>query len=223
MRLRKPVNHDGAFRHSGEGSGGAEFRVVGEVFVHFVRNAVNVAFDDDLRERFDFCLAVNGTRRVAGVVQEDCLGLCGNRCLQGFGLDLETVFYFGAYNHRLSAEPLDEFGVSHPVRCRNNDFVAFVYKGCERIEDGVFGSARHDNLFRLVVQTVFFFQLFGNGLADFENAYGSGVAGLAFANGLAGGILNRRRCRKIGLAGPQAYDILAVGNHLLGQGVNGDC
>ena len=84
-------------------------------------------------------------------------------------------------------------------------------------------AARHDDLFGLVVETVFDFQFFGDGLADFKNAYGSGVAGLAFADGLAGRILNRCRCRKIRFACTEAYDILAVGNHLLGQCVDGDC
>ena len=46
MRLGESVNHDGALGHAGQCCCGAEFRVVGEVFVHFVRNAVNVAFDN---------------------------------------------------------------------------------------------------------------------------------------------------------------------------------
>ena len=223
VRLRESVDDDGAFRHAGEGCGGAELRVVGEVFVHFIRNAVDVAFDDHFGESFKFSLAVDGTCRVTGVVQEDGLGLIGNGSFQGFGLDFESVFNLGVHNHRLSAEPLHQFRVSHPVRSRNNHFVAFVDEGCERIEYGVLGTAGHNDLFRLVVQTVFFFQLFGNGLADFENAYGSGVAGLSFANGLARSILNRGWCRKIGFARSKAHDVLSVGNHLLGQGIDSDC
>jgi hypothetical protein len=82
-------------------------------------------------------------------------------------------------------------------------------------------AAGNDALRRFVGETVIFFELGGNGFAQFGDAAARRVFGEPGGKRLGGGILDVLRRIEIGFARAETDDVLAGSLHRLGLGING--
>src|SRR5213592_4709998 len=85
----------------------------------------------------------------------------------------------------------------------------------------MFAAAAHDDLRGFVGQAVLAFEFVGNRLAQFGNAAARGVFGEPFVERLDRGVFDVLRRVEIRLARAETDDVLALGLHLLGLGVDG--
>ncbi len=72
------------------------------------------------------------------------------------------------YGH--AAHALYDLGVGQPVGDGDYDLVSGVYRGIYRVEYGMLRAVGHDDLRRLVFETVVIFQFFAYGLFERRNA-----------------------------------------------------
>ena len=101
------------------------FSAVNEVAVNFVRNDENpVVFQNNVGNRGEFLAGVNRAGGVVRRVQNQQLRSRRNRLFQFCGGHFVAVFGLGFHKNAFRAAILRKFGISHPVRRRNDNFVA---------------------------------------------------------------------------------------------------
>jgi hypothetical protein len=89
------------------------------------------------------------------------------------------MFHGGVDEHRLTAAQAHHLGVGHPVGRRDDDFVAGVHGGEQRVVDHVLAAGADDGLARLVVEAVLPLELGGDRLPEGNDAGHGRVLGLA--------------------------------------------
>ena len=119
---------------------------------------------------------------------------------------------------RGAAGELHHVGIADPVGRGDDDLVAGVDRGEERVEEHLLAAGRDDDLVGGVVEAVLAGELGGDGAAQLGDALGRGVAGLAAVDGgLAGGADVGGRV-EVGLAGGETDDVAARRPSARGRG-----
>ena len=175
-----------------------------------------------IREGLQLGARIGGPGRVRGRVQDQ--PLCARRdCgLQRFGRQLVICVRAAGNGHRRCPSQQHDFRIAHPVRRGDNDLVAGVQRGDQRIEQHRLSARRDVHLGRLVVQPVFTLELAADRLLKFRDAVRGRVLRLAFADRADGGFLDVLRRVEIRLAGAEADHIQTLALHLVGLGRHGN-
>ena len=120
--------------------------IVKQGLVNLIGDEVELVFDDDFGNLFERLHIVSSAGRIAWAVNQHrfCLGTdcrfnlfrCHAEVLRGRGI-----------NHaRNSPSEFNLFGITHPVRRGEDDFVARVADGLQDVIDGMLRATRDDYL-----------------------------------------------------------------------------
>ena len=144
--------------------------VVDEFGIDLVGKHVNTRLFHHFADGADLLFGVHGARGIGGRVEHEKFGLGRDRLFDVFGRNFEVVVLAPFHKHAHAAADLDEFGIGEPVRSGNDDFVAFFQKREHRVEDGMFRARGHDDLGRLVIEVIVFFEFLRDLFAQFEQS-----------------------------------------------------
>lgn len=203
------------------GDAGVGGTIVNEFLVNFVAHDEHAFFDADVAEGFDFVARVKRAGGVAGRIEDEQAGARGDCFAELVGGDFELGFVAGFEDDWRGGGELDHFRVAQPVGSWDDDFVAFFAGSEDHVVAGVFAAAGDDDLARLIGEAIVALEFVSDGLAEFGNAAAGGVLGEAVIDGFDGGVLDVLGGIEIGFARAEANDVLTLGFHLLGLGVDG--
>jgi hypothetical protein len=122
---------------------------VDQVLVDLVGQHPQPAAGRPAADRRHLLRRVDGPGRVGGGDEHQQLGPLGGGRLQLLDPDPEPVRQVGLHDHRVGAAEGDRLGVGDPVGGRQQDLVAGVEQGGERLEQGVLAAVGDQDLARL--------------------------------------------------------------------------
>ena len=149
-----------------------------------------VVAQDDICQRFQFCLVVDASRRVARGTEYQHTGLGGDGGLQLFRSHLEVLLETSLHDDGLTTSQLYHLGITNPVRSGDDDFLTVVDQCHNGIADALLGAIGYQNFVDGVVKSVFVLQLSHDGLAKIRIARYGGVSRIVVVYGLLGCFFN---------------------------------
>ena len=136
------------------------------------------------------------------------------------GDDLEMLVDAGGDHHRYAVGEHHHVRVGHPIRRRDDDFVAGVEQGLGQVEKTLFAAHRYQDLRRRICQAVLAGEFGDDGLLQLGGAAHVGVLGETVLDGLDGGLFNMVGGVEIRFARAQTDDVFSGGAQ--GGGAGGD-
>ena len=158
---------------------------------------------------FNSAARIGRTGRVRRRAQDDPLGLRRDRLFQRVGLQLEALRRRAHHRHRFTAGQRHHFRIAHPIGRGNDDLVARIDGGHQRVVEHLLAAGADDDLVRLVGQAVLALELGDDRLLQLGNAADIGIFGLAGLDGVDRRQLDVGGRVEIGLAGAEADDVAA--------------
>ena len=211
----------GGFRREGRRAAGG-LAVIDEVLVDLVGHDPHVGLHADGHEGFELGAGIDGAGRVGRAVDDDHARLRGERGGQLGRGDLETGDVLGVDDDGRSAGELNHLRVAHPIRGRNDDFVAGADRGEDGEVAGHLATRGDDDVGVGDAGEAATGVVLGDGLAEGGDARRGGILGLAVGQGLGAGVLDELRGVEVGLADAEADDVLAGGLEGLRLGIDGE-
>ena len=222
-----PAGHRIGFRDAVHGQGaiikprfdfgrGAELEPVkGQMLIHVIRHHPDMrVFHQNIGERLQLVPGIARARRVGGGVEDEPFGLRRDGGVKLLCGDFEAVFELAFDRDGRAAAEQDHIGVGHPVGRGDDDLVARIERGHQRIVEHLFAAAGDRDLRRRVVQPVVAFELGADRLFQLGDAIDGGVFRLALFNGANPCGLDVLRRVEIRLTRAQPDHILARGFQL---------
>ena len=181
------------------------------MFVHIVGQQHHVRmFDEHLPQRFQLGGIIGSTGRVRRRVENEPARLWRNRRVQLLGCDFIILRRRRHNDDGRTASKLDDVGIAYPIRCRDDDLVAFVDGRNQRVEQSVLAARVHRDLFVAIFDIIIAFEFCRNRGLERGNAVNGGIFGLTTADSLNRGVLNKIRSIEIRFACREANDINAL-------------
>src|SRR6185436_13620230 len=134
--------------------------------------------------------------------------------------DLESALNARKDKYRRAIGDEHHVGIGHPIGRRDDRFVARVEQRTTKVEDGLLGTARDEDLRALVLEAVVAAELGDDRILELVRALNGRVAREPAADRSDAGILDVHRGVEIRLAGAEPDDVLALG--LETRGARGD-
>ena len=119
---------------------------VGEFGIDLVRNDQKVVFFEDGYDFFELFARHDAARRVVGIGEHERLGFGGDRRLERFGREYESVFLHAAHGNGRSARKKHAGQVGHISGVGNQNFVARLADGAQDEVDALARADRHDDV-----------------------------------------------------------------------------
>ena len=229
-----PASHGVALGVAGNGDGqaggfGREGRraagglaIVDEVLVDFVRHDPDVGLYADSNEGFELGTGIDGAGRVGRAVDDDHARLRSERGGQLGGGDLKTGDVFGVHDDGRTAGELHHLGIAHPIRGRDDDFVAGADGGEDGEVAGHLAARGDDDVGVGDTGEAAAGVVFGDGLTESGDARRRGILRLAISQSLSAGVLDELRGIEVGLTDAETDDILAGGLEGLRLGIDSE-
>ena len=203
--------------------GGGLEAVIGQLFVDVVGEDPHIRVaQQHVADRAQLFSGIGRTGRVAGVVEQEPLGLRRDRRFQVFRAQLEAVVLAAGDQHRGAVGERHDIGVADPGRGRDDHLITLIERGDHGVEDHLLAAGGDDDFFRLVVQAAIDLELVRDGLAQSEGAGDVGIARVAGLDGGDGGVFDELGGVEIRFALGQHDDIPAGRFHRPRLGRNGD-
>src|SRR5574341_2138312 len=117
---------------------GTTGRVIEKLFVHIIRDDNKITMLDNLSDLAHLTFAIGRASGVRRAVENQCLTLWTNDCLQLRSSDFESGLFGGRQEFRLTTSKNDHVGIAHPVRCGDKHLIPFAEQRMESIEEGMF-------------------------------------------------------------------------------------
>ena len=131
-----------------------------------------------------FFEAIHRTCGVGGAAKDDSFGARSDGSGQLLGGDFEILLDGGFHKHRFTVCQTHHVGIAHPVRRRNDDFIARIHHREEHVAHRLLGTIAHHDLRRFVVKAIFTLQFSADGLTKIEITRHRAVARPVVGNGL---------------------------------------
>src|SRR3954471_8312985 len=147
------------------------------MLVNLVAHDEHTFLHADIAERFGFFGRIHGTRRIAWSVEDKEPGSWSNGCAQLVRGNLEFRFISGFDDNGFCAGQLHHFGITEPIRGRDDHFISFFARSKNNVETGMFATAGDNYLGGLVTEPVFTLKFVGDRLPQFWYATGGCVFG----------------------------------------------
>jgi hypothetical protein len=135
-------------------------------------------------ERFEFRARVGRARRVAGAVEHEHASPWRDRGGELRGGDLVALLGPRVRHDRDTVGQQRHVRVRHPVRGRDDDFVARVDHGHEQVVDCLLGARRHEDLRARVRDGIVATEFRDDRILELRDAFDGGVARKAIADRL---------------------------------------
>ena len=175
-----------------------------------------------VRDLLHVFLGVAGAGRVRRAVQDDPFGLRRDRLFQIFRLQLEVHFLRAGDDDGLALGQQHHVRIRDPVGRRDDDFVARVERGHQRVVEHLLAAGADGDLVARIVEIVVAFELAADRVLQLGRTVRIGVAGVAALHGVDGGLDDVGRGVEIRLACGEADDVAARGFQLARLGADGD-
>ena len=127
--------------------------------------------ENHIGQSLQFLLAVYATCRVAGRAEDEHTGLGGDSCFELGGCHLEILFETGFHDDWLTTCQQYHLGIAHPVRGRDDDFLAFIDQSHHGVADTLLGTVGYQYLVDAIVELVLVLQLGHDGFAKIGIAW----------------------------------------------------
>ena len=157
-----------------------------------------------------FLFRVHGTGRVAWRRIHHQAGFWRDGGLQFFRPNLVVVFNARGNHHGSAACHLHDFFVAHPIRCRQNHFVARIHQREDHVGKALLGSRADDDLVDGVGQPVVALELLDNRLPNARRARHWGVMGFVVVDGVNARLFHGVGRVEIGFSEGQRNDVQAL-------------
>ncbi|CAD0217346.1 hypothetical protein AGRHK599_LOCUS4985 [Rhizobium rhizogenes] len=141
-------------------------------------------------QRLQLRMRIGRTRRVGRRVEDEPLGLRRDRLFEIRRLKLEVMLLGGRNENRRAAAKRHHLGIRHPVRRRDDDFIARVQRRHEGVEQDLLAAGANDRLLPGIFQTVFALELGGDRLAQLGDTGHRRVLRFAAVDRVDGGRLD---------------------------------
>ncbi len=187
---------------------------VDQAFVNFVGDEYEAAMQSQFGEALEKATGKDRAGRVAWAVEDHGARSRGDRRLNSLEVGKEPAGRLGRDGNHHPARQLDLLGVGHPIRGRDDDFVAWADHAHQCVEHAVLRSARDHDLFRFGRNIVLSLELLDDGLLEFGDAARGSIFGFSFAEGSDRRLDHGLGRTKIGLAGGEIQDVDSFSSEL---------
>ena len=177
----------------------------------------------DLAERLKLVLRIGGAGRVVRAVQDE---EPGSRCdcrLELRGGDLVAIFGTAIWKDRHAVRQQDHVRVGHPVRSRNDGFIAGVHHRHDHVVNGLLRAGGDQYLGSRVVESVVAAKLGCDRVLQLRRSFDRRVTRKAAANRGDARVRNVRRRIEVRLADAQPDDVAPLRAQADDPPVQGDC
>ena len=141
------------------------------MLVHIVGHHVHVRMlHQHVGERLELGARIGSATRVGRRVEQNPLGLRRDRTLELLRRHLEAARHAGDDFHRLAAGEQHHFGIAHPIRRRDDHFIAGVQRRHERVVQHLLAAGANGDLARLVVEPVLALELLDDRVLELGDA-----------------------------------------------------
>ena len=185
ISLRHSIDDSGALLHIGQRGDGSMLAHIVDMFVNLIGN------DKYLRmlakhfgKTFQFFKTVHRTCGVGRTAKNDCLRARRDSSRQLLRSDFEILLNRGFHKYGFSVCQTHHIGIAHPVRRRDDDFIARIHPRKKYVAYRLFGTIAHHNLRGFVVQTIFTLQFSANSLTEIKITRHRTIARPVVGNGL---------------------------------------
>ena len=222
-RLGQTVDDDAALLQLRRQRGDADLpqAVVHHVLVNLVGDDVEAGVAQHVGEVLQLFGGVRRPGRVARTVKDDALRRRRQVAPQHLAGDFEVFRRRRRDDHRRATRHLHLRRIGHPIRTGNDHLVARIHQHHRQVVQDVLGAARHDDLFRLVMQTVFPLQFVRNRLSQRRQPARLRVLGETLGHGVLGGLNDVVGGVEVRLADAEVDHVAALSAQRLGLGADG--
>ena len=185
ISLRHPIDDGGALLHIGQSRDGSMLAHIVDMFVNLIGNDKHLRMlAKHFGKTFQFFKTVHRTSGVGRTAKDDCLRARRDGSCQLLGSNLEILLDGGFHKYGFSVCQTHHVGIAHPIRRRDDDFIARIHHREQHVAHRLFGTIAHHNLRGLVVQSIFTFQFSANGLTKIKITRHRTIARPVVGNGL---------------------------------------
>src|SRR5690625_5090144 len=182
-------------------------RAENDVLVNLIREHVHMRMTaQDRGDRFELFAGVDTARRVRRRAHDEQPRVLIDGALELLRRDAVLGLDTRLHRYRLGARKANHLGIAHPVRRRNQNFVARPAQNRDGHRYGLLRPVRADDIFDGVLEAVVLFKLVDDYLPKLRHTGVIGVVRLALVDGPAAGLRDYLRRAEVGLAGTQADD-----------------
>ncbi len=145
--------------------------VIDQMLVHIVGHHPDMrVLHQHVGDRLQLGARIGGAGRVRRRAKDDPFGLRRDRLFQRIGLQLEAVRGRAHHRHRFAAGERHHFRIAHPIGRGDDDLVAGIDGGHQRVVEHLLAAGPDDDLVRLVGQTVLALKFGDDRLLQLGNA-----------------------------------------------------
>ena len=149
--LRQRPRHHHRVLHPRHRCHRVRLAIVQEPAIAFVRHQPHAALTRQLADLLEFLALGQRSRRIARRVDDDQPRALRQRPLYQLRRRREALLFPRVHEHAHRAGVVDDVFVGHPVRHRDDDFIARVQQRLRQVENGVFATHRRHALVHPVV------------------------------------------------------------------------